>query len=97
MARAPVLENLYGRPVPLKDGRTVVADAAYIRKSIVDPDANVVAGFEPIMPSFQGQVSEEEILKLIAFIKALQPGQTPTRIDQALPPAAEPKAKGPPK
>jgi cytochrome c oxidase subunit II len=96
LARAPILENLYGRPVALTDGRTVVADADYLRRSIVDPDADVVAGFEPIMPSFAPQrtpMTEEEILKLVAFIKALEPGQTPTRIDQAQPPAAEPKAK----
>lgn len=95
LARAPVLENLYGQPVPLRDGRSVLADVAYLRKSIFDPDADIVAGFEPIMPSFQGQITEEELLKLIAFIKALRPGQTPKRIDQSLPPVAEPKAKEP--
>ncbi len=69
----------------------MTADADYLRRSIVDPQADVVAGFEPIMPSFQGEIGEEEILKLIAFIKALQPGQTPLRVDDAQPPEAEPK------
>ena len=81
--------SLYRQRVALQDGRTAIADEAYIRRSIVNPDADVVAGFQPIMPSYQGQVTEEEILKLIAFIKALGPGQTPKRIDEALPPAVE--------
>ena len=67
---APDLAGLYGRTVHLQDGRGVVADAAYIRDSILLPKRDVVAGFEPVMPSFQGQVSEEEILELIAYIKA---------------------------
>jgi len=93
LARGPVLESLYNRPVPLQNGRTVVADEAYLRKSIVDPDADVVAGFEPIMPPFQGQITEEELIRLIAFIKSLGPGQTPRRIDEAMPPEAERKAR----
>jgi cytochrome c oxidase subunit 2 len=97
LARAPVLEDLFGHAVPLQDGRTVVADEAYLRKSIIDPDADITAGYEPIMPSFQGQISEEEILKLIAFIKSLQPGQTPKRIDASAPPEAPPKAKPSPR
>lgn len=67
---APDLAGLYGRTVHLQDGRGVVADDAYIRDSILLPKRDVVAGFEPVMPSFQGQVSEEEILELIAYIKA---------------------------
>ena len=59
-ARAPVLEDLYGRTVHLRDGRTVVADDDYIRESILYPEAKVVPGWEPIMPTFKGQVSEEE-------------------------------------
>ena len=74
-ARAPVLEELYGRPVHLRDGRTVIADEDYIRESILDPGAKIVAGWENIMPTFKGQVSEEEIIELIAFIKSLRPGR----------------------
>jgi cytochrome c oxidase subunit II len=67
---APDLAGLYGRTVPLQDGRTVVADDAYIRDSILLPKRDVVAGFDPIMPSFQGQASEEDILDLIAYLKS---------------------------
>ncbi len=70
-ARAPVLEELYGKPVHLRDGRTVVADEAYIRESILEPGAKIVAGYENIMPTFKGQVNEEEIIELIAFIQSL--------------------------
>ena len=52
---------MYGKPVQLEDGRTVVADENYIRESILEPDAKVVKGFRPIMPTFQGQVSDEQL------------------------------------
>lgn len=91
LARGPVLENVYGHMIPLQDGRRILADELYLRESIVEPDAKVVAGYEPIMPSYQGQIGEEELIQLIAFIKSLQPGQTPDRIDRAPPPEAEPK------
>jgi cytochrome c oxidase subunit 2 len=70
---APDLAGLYGRAVHLQDGRTVVADDAYIRDSILLPKRDVVAGFDPIMPSFQGQASEEDILELIAYLKSTGP------------------------
>jgi cytochrome c oxidase subunit II len=89
-ARAPVLEGLYLAHVFLRDGTQVLADANYLRESILRPDAQVVAGFEPIMPTFQGQLTEEEIIKLIAFIKALEPGQTPLRIEDSPAPAVTP-------
>ncbi|MEN6497687.1 MAG: cytochrome c oxidase subunit II [Thermoguttaceae bacterium] len=92
LARAPVLEGLYGSRVPLKDGREVIADEEYLRQSIVEPDAKIVAGYEPIMPSFKGQIEEEEIIKLIAFLKTLPPGGTPDRVDRAPPPEAERRA-----
>jgi cytochrome c oxidase subunit 2 len=79
--RCPVLRNVYGNPVRLDDGRTVIADDAYIRESIVNPNAKIVANFKrDIMPTFQGQISEEGLMQLIAFIKSLsrnpQAGQT---------------------
>jgi cytochrome c oxidase subunit 2 len=89
-ARAPVLEGLYLQTVPLQDGTTVLADETYLRESILKPDAKIVAGFQAIMPTFQGQVSEEDVIKLIAFIKELKPGQTPPRIDKAAPPEKNP-------
>jgi len=85
-ARAPVLEGLYLNLVHLEDGKTVRADETYLRESILYPDAKIVAGYKPIMPAYLGQVNEEEVLQLIAFLKALQPGQTPPRTEDADPP-----------
>jgi cytochrome c oxidase subunit 2 len=90
-ARAPILENLYGRPIHLRSGQTVVADENYLRESIVYPGNKVVAGFESIMPSFKGQIDEDGLVQLIAFIKSLRPGQTPTRVESYPPPAEAPK------
>jgi cytochrome c oxidase subunit 2 len=67
---APSLRGLLGREVHLQDGRTLIADENYIRDSILLPKKDVVAGFEPVMPSFAGQVSEEDIQALIAYIRA---------------------------
>jgi cytochrome c oxidase subunit 2 len=69
--RAPSLNGLYGAKVLLADGSTVTADDAYIRESILDPKAKIVAGYQPLMPTFQGQLTEEEILSLTAYIKSL--------------------------
>src|SRR5258708_21308036 len=73
----PVLKGLYGKPVLLSNGQTVTADEAYIRESILNPQAKVVAGFQPIMPTFQGLVTEEQLLQLIAYVKAL--GDQPSK------------------
>lgn len=70
---APDLSGIWHRLVHLQDGRTVVADAAYIRDSILLPKRDVVAGYEPVMPSFEGQVSEGEILDIIAYLKSTTP------------------------
>ncbi|HEX4332315.1 MAG TPA: cytochrome c oxidase subunit II [Usitatibacter sp.] len=67
---APELAGLFGRAVHLQDGRTVIADEAYIRDSILLPKKDVVAGFEPVMPSYQGQASEGDLLELIAYLRA---------------------------
>jgi cytochrome c oxidase subunit 2 len=85
-ARAPVLEQLYGKPVALRNGKTVMADEEYLRESILHPAAKVVAGYEVIMPTFEGLVSQEEIIELLAFIKALRPGETPRRVEDFPPP-----------
>jgi cytochrome c oxidase subunit II len=89
-ARAPVLEELYGKTVHLRDGLAVLADEAYIRESILDPSAKIVAGYENIMPTFKGQVTEEEIYELIAFVRALRKGETPDRRESFPPPVATP-------
>jgi cytochrome c oxidase subunit 2 len=69
--RGPSLENLFGRAVSLRDGRTVIADEAYVRESILDPAAKVVAGFEPVMPVYRTQLDEEDLIKLVAYLKTL--------------------------
>ena len=69
--RGPALEGVFNAPVKLETGETVIADEPYIRESILNPRAKVVVGFRPIMPTFAGQVSEESILQLIAYIKTL--------------------------
>jgi cytochrome c oxidase subunit 2 len=69
--RGPNLTGVFGKPVLLEDGRTVVADENYVRESILIPTAKVVSGFKPVMPSFQGQVSEEQLTSLVAYVKSL--------------------------
>jgi cytochrome c oxidase subunit II len=70
-ARGPSLHGLYGSRVPLEDGSTVLADQAYLRESILDPMARIHAGYPPIMPSYKGQISEENLFRLIAYIRSL--------------------------
>ena len=70
--RGPGLVGLFGRQVQLNTGQSVKADEAYLRESIINPQAKLVAGFGPIMPTFQGQVSEDQLVQLLAFIKSLQ-------------------------
>ncbi len=69
--RGPNLVGLFGKQVQLEDGRTVIADENYVRESILNPSAKIVSGFKPIMPVFQGLVSEEQLNALIAYIKSL--------------------------
>lgn len=67
----PPLAGLYGSEVKLQNGKTVTADDAYLRESILGPEA--VAGYPPTMPTYQGQLNEDEVLQLIAYIKSLGP------------------------
>jgi len=71
IGRGPSFVGLYGAPVKLSNGQTVLADDAYIRESILNPSAKIVAGYTPLMPTFQGQLGEEQILQLTAYIKSL--------------------------
>ena len=71
VARAPRLEGLAGNQVRLADGSTIVADDNYIRESILNPTAKVVAGWQPIMPTYQGQVTEEQLSELISYVRTL--------------------------
>ncbi len=77
--RGPSYNGLYGSTVKLADGSTVIADDAYIRESILQPNAKIVAGYRPEMPSFQGQVSEDQILALTAYIKSLKNQPAPSK------------------
>ena len=70
--RGPVLNGIFGRPVALASGERVVADEAYVRESILSPAAKVVAGYQPVMPTYLGQASEEQLIALIAYIESLQ-------------------------
>jgi cytochrome c oxidase subunit II len=70
-SRCPPLEDLYAYQVKLATGQTVTADEDYLRESILRPAAKVVAGYQPLMPSFDGQVDEEQLIQLIAYIKSL--------------------------
>ena len=72
--RAPYLKDLYGRRVEIAGGQTVIADESYIRESILNPNAKIAYGFEPnIMPNFTGQLTENQVLALISYVKALGP------------------------
>jgi cytochrome c oxidase subunit 2 len=69
--RGPRLEKLFGKTVTGKDGQTLVVDEAYLRKAILEPRAEVTAGIDAIMPTYKGQVSEEDLIKLVAYVKSL--------------------------
>ena len=70
--RGPVLEGLFGKTVQLQNGESVTVDEAYVRESILTPAAKITAGFQPIMPTFQGLVTEEQLLALVEYVKSLR-------------------------
>jgi cytochrome c oxidase subunit 2 len=86
--RAPSLNGVYGGQVGLADGSTVTADESYIRESILVPNAKIVRGYQPVMPTFQGQLTEEQIMALTAYIKSLQSQPVPATGAGVLPAAA---------
>ncbi len=69
--RAPNLAGIYGTTVDLKDGTRIKADEAYIRESVLNPDGRLVAGFDNIMPTFKGLITEDGMLKLVEYVKSL--------------------------
>ena len=78
--RGPTLTGIFGKDQALQTGQSVRVDEGYLRESIVNPQAKMVVGFGPIMPTFQGQVSEDQLVQLIAYIKSLQgEGQIPAK------------------
>lgn len=72
--RAPPLEGLYGKRVPLNDGTLQIVDERYLRDSILRPRAQIVASYQPLMPSYEGRISEDELVKLVAYLKSLGGG-----------------------
>jgi len=68
---SPRLDGLFGRLVDLRDGRSVVADERFIRDAVLLPNLNVPSGYEASMPSYRGQISEEELLEIIEYLKSL--------------------------
>ncbi|HWG20780.1 MAG TPA: cytochrome c oxidase subunit II [Terracidiphilus sp.] len=107
-ARGPSLANVYGSQLTLANGSTALADEAYLRDAILNPSEHVTQGFSPIMPTYQGQVSEDGVISLVEYIKTLNSNY---RVDQTVnttallpesegkgapagqPSAAQPKAK----
>jgi len=80
--------------VQLAGGQSVPANEEYIRESILNPQAKLVDGFGPIMPTFQGQISEDQLVQLLAFIKSLQV-QNPQQSAPAASPAPSRATTGP--
>src|ERR1700752_1222432 len=80
-ARGPHLAGIYGSKVTLEGGRTVTADDEFLRGSILNPTTHAMAGYAPIMPTYQGQVSEEDLIDLVKYIKGLD---TNDRVHQTL-------------
>jgi cytochrome c oxidase subunit 2 len=70
------LQGIWGKPVELADGSTVVVDEAYVRESILNSQAKVVKGFQPLMPTFQGLISEEGLVGLIEHVRSMSPNAT---------------------
>jgi cytochrome c oxidase subunit II len=70
--RGPALTGLFGRQVFLTNGQSLIADEAYVRESIENPSAKLVTGFGPIMPTFQGQVTPDQLIQIMSFIKSLR-------------------------
>ena len=76
--RGPSLVGVYGKPEKLRDGDTRVVDDTLIRQAIVNPNSILLPNYPPIMPTFQGQINEEQVLQLIAYVKSLGPEERKT-------------------
>jgi cytochrome c oxidase subunit 2 len=92
--RCPNLLNLFGTQVKLSGGGTVKADEAYIRESILQPQAKIVAGYEPVMPTFTGLVTEDQVLQLVEYVKSLGPKPGTGPASNGSTPAKQPSTAG---
>ena len=90
--RGAILEGIFNKEVKLVGGQTVIADEEYIRNSILNPAGQIVEGYQPIMPTFKGQVTEEQLVALVAYIKSLSGDTSATSPAPA--PAAKPADSG---
>jgi cytochrome c oxidase subunit II len=75
--RAPPLEGIYGKPVAMQDGRILVADERYLRDCILIPQSQVVAGYDPVMPSFKDRLNEDQLYQLVTYIRSLSDRSPP--------------------
>ena len=89
-ALAPVLNGISGREETLADGRTITVDMNYLRRSILDPAADVTAGYNPVMPTYRGQIDEEELVQLLSYIRSLTEGAMETGAGTGAQPNGEP-------
>jgi cytochrome c oxidase subunit II len=83
--RGPNLYGIFGKQQPLQNGQSVTVDEAYVRESILNPQAKLAAGYQAIMPTYQGQLTEEQVLQLIAYIRSLGAPQAGAAGGQAAP------------
>ncbi len=93
--RAPVLAGVFGETKWLKGGGKEIADEAYIQESILRPRLKVVEGYDAIMPSYEGQVTPEELNALVEYIRSLRPGSTPDATEYTKPPVGAPTQRPP--
>jgi cytochrome c oxidase subunit 2 len=87
--RGPSLKDIVGTQVTMVDGSTVLVDEGYLRESIINSQARIVQGYQPLMPAFQGLVSEDNLVALVEYVKSLSPTATTTTAPAAAPPAPQ--------
>ena len=93
-ARGPNLAGVYGSKLQLTSGQEVLVNDAYLRDAILNPSQHITAGYAPIMPTYQGQISEDGLIDLVEYMKTLktnyrvQQTLTTSQSDQAAPPAS---------
>ena len=93
--RGPALEGIFGKTISLQNGQKVVVDDNYLRESILTPASKVLAGYQPVMPTFQGLVNEEALAQLLAYIKSLAPQAATLPASSPVLPAPESERQNP--